>query len=327
MIRTAVIATGLSAILLTSGCDDSVNPILESNRRITMFATLDMNADTQFVRVIPIRGTIIEEFDPTRYWLRSTDLDNGSIVEWEDSLITFDNGATGLVFYTDLRVAPGHSYRVEAAEMDSDVITSAVTNIPPVPHATIGPETVTRTVTPQGFLLIGDQTVQWSNLEREPFSVQRWYRFLRTPVSPFIDLRFPFPPVGEYDNGTITFELDLDEDLFVLRDSVDLPRTAFVGMGMTVTVLNEEFVPPGGVFDPEVLVQPGTFSNVENGFGFIGAVGRFSIEWVLEDANARLLGFLTVRDAFGKIDRDPGEPTVRPERFPLRRPSRFHPSR
>lgn len=300
MTRSVFIACVLTLALIGSGCDDSVNPILESNRKITLFATLDMNADTQFVRVVPIRGTIIEEFDPTRYWLRSTDLDNGSVVEWEDSLITFDNGAKGLVFYANLRVVPGHSYRIESAEMDSDIITSALTNIPPIPQATVGQETVTRTITPQGFLLVGEQTIQWSNLEREPLDVQRWYRFLRTSVSPFRDFRYPFPQVGEYDNGTLTFELDLDNDLTVLRDSIDLPRMAFVGMGMTVTVLNREFVPPGGVFDPEVLVQPGTLSNVENGFGFIGAVGRFSVEWVLDDDNVRLLGMLTVEDAFGK---------------------------
>ena len=43
---------------------------------------------------------------------------------------------------------------------------------------------------------------------------------------------------------------------------------------------NAEWDPPGGVFDADVLVQPGTLSNVENGFGFVGAGYRLSSTWI-----------------------------------------------
>ena len=48
------------------------------------------------------------------------------------------------------------------------------------------------------------------------------------------------------------------------------------------TVLgNEEWVPPDGEFNAANLIQPGTFSNVENGFGFVGAGYRLQRSWTL----------------------------------------------
>ena len=293
-----VLALGLGVL----GCEDTVTAILESNRKISMFATLDMNADTQFVRVIPIRETIDGFVDPSLYALRSIDLDNGSEVEWEDSLITFDDGSEGLVFFAPLRVFPGHTYRIEASGGNSDLITSAETTIPQVPSVSVGPDSAERFVTPSGFFVISMQDVVWSGLEREPLEIELWYRFLRTPRSGFDDIRFPFPPDGEMLADELSFTLDLAAQRFVIADSVDTRRTAFIGLGMRITILNTAFVPPGGVFDRELLVQPGTFSNVENGFGFIGTVGRFSTEWVLNEDTIRLLDYLYVGDAFGKVD-------------------------
>lgn len=286
-------------VALMTGCDDSVNPVLESDQDITLFGTLDMNADRQFLRVIPVRGTIDEEVDPSTVALRSIDLDNGTTVEWSDSLVTFDNGRRGLVFYADLRVQPGHSYRIEATQAKSDIVTSAVTNIPPVPTVTIMPETASRSLGPTGIQLHGTQTIVWHDLQRTPYEVSRWYRFLRNAASPFQDVQAP-AVAAIFEGADMTFQTNLVGDRVAMADSVDIRRVALVGVGMSITILNVEFVPPGGVFDPEILVQPGTFSNVENGFGFIGAVGRFSAEWVLAEETLRVLEYVTVQDAFGK---------------------------
>ena len=96
-------------------------------------------------------------------------------------------------------------------------------------------------------------------------------------------------------------DLDLVRDRDTLDTMVSLnASTALAGLGMTITVLDEAFVPPGGEFDLETLVQPGTFSNVENGFGFIGSVGRFSVEWLVADTTASILRYNPLRSALGK---------------------------
>jgi hypothetical protein len=53
-------------------------------------------------------------------------------------------------------------------------------------------------------------------------------------------------------------------------------------MGLQIRVLDENWDPPEGIFDPEILAQPGTLSNVENGFGFFGSVGLYIEEWNVE---------------------------------------------
>ena len=52
------------------------------------------------------------------------------------------------------------------------------------------------------------------------------------------------------------------------------------GVLMRVMVVSDDWIPPGGIWDQEVLAQPGTFSNVNDGFGFVGSSGRFSVEWI-----------------------------------------------
>ena len=46
-----------------SACEDTVSPIIETDRDYTLFGTLDMARDSQFVRVIPIRSSITEAGD------------------------------------------------------------------------------------------------------------------------------------------------------------------------------------------------------------------------------------------------------------------------
>jgi hypothetical protein len=111
-----------------------------------------------------------------------------------------------------------------------------------------------------------------------------------------------------YVDGDLFFTLNLTADRTLLADSIDLARNALMGIGMEITSLDDDFVPPGGVFDPEILVQPGTFSNVTNGFGYIGSVARFRAEWTLSDESLRALRYQTPGDLFGKTNTEaPGE--------------------
>ena len=86
------------------------------------------------------------------------------------------------------------------------------------------------------------------------------------------------------------------ETFIELTESISL-----AGLGLRITLLDEAFVPPGGVFDPDVLSQPGTLSNVENGFGFVGSIGRFSVEWLLADTSAKALRYIPVDATIPKV--------------------------
>ena len=275
-----------------TGCEENVNPFIETTRYFTAFGALDMNADSQFVRVSAIRQTIdFEESDPLNATLTSYDLTNGKVVEWTDSLFTFDDGSQGHVFYAPLRIEPEHTYRIEIVR-DDGAMSVAETTVPSLPRAVVDP------ISFSGGNLFISQSVRWLGVEDEPFNVQTWYRFLRSQGSPFVDIPVDYPPANRADNLDQGWQFLVSQSLdkTVVLDSLAQPTDLiFMGMGMGITVLDEQFDPPGGVFYPEVLVQPGVFSNVVDGFGFIGAMGRFTVEWVLPDEAVRGLGYIPPR--------------------------------
>jgi hypothetical protein len=173
-------------------------------------------------------------------------------------------------------------------ERSDGIITSAETTVPTRPIPVIGP------VNDGGGVFI-TQTVHWQGVEYAPFNVETFYRFLTAPGSPFTDVPVEYSSdnrANDLSNGW-QFIVDLAGDKDKVVDVVPQPdRLTFMGIGMGITVLDDQFNPPGGRFNPEVLVQPGVFSNVENGFGFVGAMGRFTTEWILDDQTVRNLGYV-----------------------------------
>lgn len=292
--RFFLVIVTLAATTLLVACEETVSPILESDQQFTVFGTLDMAQDTQYVRVIPIRPTpIASEESGLAASLSSTDLTSERSLTWRDSTVVFADGSTGHVFYARLRIQAGHTYRIEVQPDGSDVITSAETTVPARPVPEVIRESVTRTFTTR---LHVRQSIYWDGVETEPYQIEHWYRFFRISDFSFVDLRLPYVPLnGPADGRPGVWEVDLNlvRDRDTLATMIDLNRSvSLAGLGMTITMLDQAFVPPGGRFDREALSQPGTFSNVTNGFGFIGSVGRFSVEWLVADTTARALLYI-----------------------------------
>lgn len=283
------VALWIGAAVTITGCEENVNPFIESTRYFTMFGALDMNADSQFVRVSAVRQDVnFNEADPIDAVMTSYNLTDGSVVEWTDSLFTFDDGSQGHVFYAPLRIEPSHTYRIEIVRSDG-ATSNAETTVPSLPVAVVDP--VRTPISSQGV----SQSVRWLGLDDEPFNVQTWYRFLSVQGSPFVDVPVDYPSDNRSDNLDNGWEFIVNQsvDRQVISDSISSPSDlTFMGMGMGITVLDEQFDPPGGEFDPEVLVQPGVFSNVVDGFGFVGAMGRFTVEWIIPDEAVTALGYV-----------------------------------
>lgn len=150
-VRIAVTALSIGVVaIMLSGCDESVDPFIESDRYFSLFGTLDMNADTQWVRVVPIDTTIFgmgaETIDAV---VSSTDLATRTLTTWRDSLFEFRDGSLGHVFYAPLRVQPGHIYRIDVDRSDG-ARSTAETEVPELPTATVG--SVTRVVFSNGSI-------------------------------------------------------------------------------------------------------------------------------------------------------------------------------
>ncbi|HEX7069648.1 MAG TPA: hypothetical protein VF190_02535, partial [Rhodothermales bacterium] len=214
------------------------------------------------------------------------------------------------VFYAPLRLITGHAYRVQVDDSSESVATWAETTVPAFADAQIGPENVQGGA--GGAIGSGQQRITFQNVPSRPFRVEAWYRFMVAERTPFADVVLPYEPTnGPTASGDWEVTLDLRKDRLTLDTLIQVREYPLMGVGVRVTVLDEAFVPPGGVFDPEILVQPGTMSNVHNGFGFVGSVARFSTEWLLSEDAMDRLDYVSLADIFGKRAEDVRREVIR----------------
>ncbi len=296
--RALIIA---GALFLTPACSESVDPFIESDRRFSLYGTLEMDRDTQFVRVAPITRQLESTPEgPLEATFSSRDLTTDRLVFWQDSLMQV-GGEWAHIFWAPIRIEASHTYRIEVTGATDDVVTRLETTAPDRIRGLVLEENLS--VGPVNGTPPGTQRVLWPELDREPFRVELWYRFLDRIEAPFTDILSPtgatlLPPAP----GSVGWEVrvDLREDREQMHESIDVEANALLGLGVEITLLDAVFQPPGGVFDPDLLSQPGTFSNVENGFGFVGVVGRFSVEWFLSDETLEELDYRSANDLFGK---------------------------
>lgn len=280
-----VLALGFAA----AGCEDTVDPFVEEDRFFTIFGFLDTASDVQYVRVVPLRRTLSPEGDrDIDARVTSLEMESGRTVVWSDSLIQYADGSFGHVFRAPFRPIPGWTYRFTVERSDGKTA-AAETTVPLAERAEIDPPTVAvANVT---------QKVLWHDIDFQPFRIEVWYRFLNTePNQPFLNavLTYTDQKFGtqrpEGWEVLVRLTEDREDVTRALGVSPDA-RLSLLGMGMRLTMSDAQWRPPGGVFDREVLVQPGTFSNVENGFGFFGAVNQFTTEWTLTPEIVERMGY------------------------------------
>ena len=279
MVRRLILASIAASLL--SGCDTTeVDPFFSSDRYFSIYGAFDMDFSVQYLRVIPIDtlvGAIDDSLDAT---VTTTDLTTGQKWVWRDSVLTFRDDSIGHVFSAPFRVQQGRTYRTEVVRSDG-ATTWAETTIPAHPRAEMGERSV---LTSENTAFpLGSQKVFWRGLTEEPHRVDVFYRFRQTHVEPFIDFKVEYDTESSLEDTSEGWEITVNysADRGYLYDNfVQNNPWRLAGVLMRVLVVSDDWAPPGGVWDLEVLAQPGTFSNVHNGFGFVGSSGRFSVEWI-----------------------------------------------
>jgi hypothetical protein len=97
-------------------------------------------------------------------------------------------------------------------------------------------------------------------------------------------VRLPYGrPGNKSENGGWEFNIDMGADAPRMRSYFGLdsstPLPLLHAILLQVRVLDANWDPPRGIFDPELLAQPGSLSNVVNGNGFWGGVGLYQYVW------------------------------------------------
>ena len=271
--------------VLLSGCDETITPIVGEERPFTLWGFLDANADTQRVRVFTIEERLgLDRAGPIDAVVTSVDLDTGERRQWTDQEVTFSDGSVGHVFWSPFRAEFEHRYRLEVARSDGAVSSVEVTIPPSVEVELIG--ATERTIfpafirgTPPNLIRI---EVEYDAATLPPLNP--WPPGSPTPLAHRYSVAVSYDGKQEPTEDGWMIEINMREDFAVVQDEFErncLPRDliALRRIDFRFLAANEEWTPPGGSFDLDLLIEPGTFSNVENGFGFFGGGYTVSTRW------------------------------------------------
>lgn len=267
------ICMGLLLACLCMGCEDEIAPFTTTEFPFTLWGIVNPTADTQAVRVFTIDTTLelipSENLDATTSIIAVEDQERFVLT---DSVQQLPNGDFRHTFWSTFDVQHGGLYRVEVERSDGLVTRSSDIRVP-------DPITIR---TPEPTELQVQDLVLPVTIEGNPPSMPRIDATYNTYSVNSLGVReadnpvtISYATVPTFDNGNWFFDIDLLQDFIRIRD--DFNAKDIVGLICTdeidieIHVGNEEWRSPIGVFDPNVLVEPGTLSNVENGFGFFGA--------------------------------------------------------
>ncbi|MFQ5569686.1 MAG: hypothetical protein ACE5G0_08415 [Rhodothermales bacterium] len=301
-VRTLVLMAGLLCCL--ASCDDTfVDPFENDDRYFTLFGFLDQLETEHAVRVVPVTRTperILSPTDPQAAIdavVTSIELQTGATQTWRHHLERLDDGTYAHIFRASFIVQPNYTYRLEVRRSDGATAT-AETTVPYIPDATY------YVIDP---IQISEDSVVTQDVfipkVPSPWDIQGVYLMSTADTGEgALNGRFsrPYDRSGERtEDGGWRFTMNLTEDLIQVREVISefqrqsVYNTSPIGltsMGVQIRMLDDQWNPPEGVFDPEVLAQPGRLSNVENGYGFWGSIGLYRQEWSVSSDFSRLLG-------------------------------------
>lgn len=301
-------AAFLVLLLVGTGCEEDVTSVLGTEHAFSFYGVLSPQADTQKVVVYPVADRLTPlQPESLKADVRLTDRTLGKSYAMEYVPFQEPGGRWAHAFVWPASLQYDHTYRI-AAENGRGEVTSVEVTMPPRAELKLQPPKI------QGLVEIPAEIA--AKVPRL-MHIEVAYRVQFRPglVSETVDTLFIDYDKKQKRTGSgwmIPIELTKDyQRLFrwcmsngcwPYRERWGL---LLLEMRLRVSLVNEAWDPPGsehdpgvhtqeGVmssFDPEVLVQPGTLSNVEGGFGFVGAGYILEKSWRPDDAVIKRAGF------------------------------------
>lgn len=274
---------------------------MDPDRPFSLYGVLSPQLDSQWIRVYPIEGrlepAVAERLDAS---FVSTDLNTGERHVWRDSLVqdAFDQAAH--VFWAPFRAEYSRTYRIEVSRSDGAVSHLDVQMPGEAELVTLEPVGSAQVIAP--VLVSGDVP---HVLKVEVTYDVRYRIVLFNEFGEPVDTSPEREAVtlssdgrGEQTNEGWLIRINLTDDFRNVRamlQEMQMLSTEYgivlLEMQLQLIAAGAEWDPPGGVFDPDVLIQPEMMSNVENGFGFVGAGYRLQKRWLPPDDALQASGF------------------------------------
>lgn len=267
----------------TTGCSTDLSPFADSEAHYTVAGYLDTGTSNQVIRVVPIRGALQRPVDDIeeRPVVSTTELQSGDRTVWRDSLVTLDDGNAGLAYVARFDPLPGRRYRLE---ISGDRGTTHAEVL--VPETAFDSSAV-RTIEFPSLIYF---PVFWPGVN-DVIASDVFYRFSAGGRVFNKWIRYQGEDRGQLDSDAWRFIVRFIRDREVMTEvSGSSGELSLSCMVVQLGVTSEGWQPPpGGVFDPSLHIQPGVFSNVENGLGWFGAVTRVRVAWPLINVDHQML--------------------------------------
>ena len=274
-----------------TGCDTAISPFAESDRYFSIYGYLDTGADTQFVRVVALRDSIFTSDDPLEATVTTTDFETGRMIVWKDSVVSFYNyrDDTGHVFWTKDKPEAGHVYRLNVERPDG-AVSYADVRIPEAPDDPV----VTRPVTYGNTVW---QHIEWSESFNAPVVDMVYHVRDTSRTGSETEIVLSYVDAFVSADGRSEVSISMTQDTELVYKGLDLPqstrlaRIELLGVEIRIARASEDWTFLGSKLDYETLAFPGKFSNVTQGFGFIGAIIHTSYSWIIPPDDMILLGY------------------------------------
>lgn len=270
----------LAVLLAGSGCDTSVTLFDDEEAGpYSVFGILDAAADTQFVRIEPLRdSTFAGGTDALKARVFAENIETGEILPWQDSV--FALAAAGGVAvrnaWTTAAFAPGAAYRFVVERREEGAQTTAEVTLPerfPVPEV-VGSPDLDLPPDQRGPILVLVEGVERLGGVRVEYVYEAC---VPTPDGEncydHSSTAYPLDDTTRTAAGAYRIEVAWQQDIPV--DASAILRTLY-SFRVTVASVSEDWptyapgLAPGEEAAEQPLPPPGINSNVENGAGFLG---------------------------------------------------------
>lgn len=284
----------LAALVLPlTACDEGVDPTVGTDQVFTVWGYLDPTADQQAIRVVPI-GNQIGTDSPGAIDanVTVTDQASGEAIAFRDSLVTFPNGSSGHVFIADWTPGFDRTYRVEVKRSADGKTATATIETPPAVAPVVGApnSTIDEVIYPITF-----------GTAPNVFAAELRLFVGGTPTDPADTLIVQLPAI----RGTNTTALQVPFVTTVRRFLTDegvVNTLQLVGVELLAFVADAGWDVASGRFDDlDRVIEPGTISNVDGGFGFVGGGYFARATWLPSSATQVRAGFLSPGDPGSQI--------------------------
>jgi hypothetical protein len=247
---------------VVAACDESFDPTAPSDFAFSVFGYLDASADTQWIRVMPIRPLKVTSRDALGATVTLEHLGTGRIIELRDSLFRFssssdpDIGAYVHNFWTAEAIEPGAAYRFSARREGKEPA-EAVVEIP------------------------RDYEVEVAINQVRGRGVTDELRITGVKHLPFLTTAAYFYDGCEWDVSKVWYDRRSADDgthlIAIGKHEITFPEGRVTCGGTWIAnrelwIVGSAAEWPAGGYSQRALGESGLTSNVTNAVGFLGGV-------------------------------------------------------